>query len=248
MLPPEGLYIRNLDDEMLSSLPPPSIRTLSYGIYEGGADFKASAILQREDGIEFNLEMPETSMRLFLPLVGVHNIYNGLAAIVTSSGFVDISLIREALSNFPSPSMRMEVLRLEDITIINDSYNSNPLSFKYAVKTLIDFPSSGKKIVVCADMLELGKSSDRLHFEAGEFVAEQGVDILVVFGEEARCLRDGAVSKGMEMEKVFHFGDKTRIADFLRGSTNDNDVILVKGSRGMRMEEVVECFITCSTR
>ena len=138
-------------------------------------------------------------------------------------------------------------MHLEGLTIIDDSYNSNPLSFKSAIMALADMPANGRRIVVCADMLELGKDSDRLHFEAGQFVARQGIDLLLVFGDKADCVRDGAIDGKMGRDKIYLFKEKSRIAEFLKNNTGYNDIILVKGSRGMRMEEVVECFTTCFT-
>ena len=169
----------------------------------------------------------------------MHNVYNALAAIACCSLFVDIKTMQKALVNFKGPEMRMQILNTGGFTIINDCYNSNPLSFRSAVSVLKGYPASGRRIAVCADMLELGRDSNGLHYKSGEILADEGIDLLITYGKESRHIAKGAIDKGMDKKKVAVFRDKGKIAPFLRGVINKGDIILIKGSRGMRMEEII---------
>ena len=223
---------------------------LSYGIENKKADFKAYDIKQARDGIRFKLKVKKRQMPLVfrLPLFGIHNVYNALAAITLCSQFTDIDLIRKSLSDFKPPHMRMEIFRKNGFTIINDSYNSNPLSFRSAVSVLREFPASGRKIIISADMLELGRGAHRLHYQSGQFLAEKGIDMLITCGEFSRNTAKGALDHGMGKDRVCSFKDKDDITAFLTSNLKKGDVILVKGSRSMKMEEICNCFINCSTR
>lgn len=250
----KGVWIRNSDDVMLARKNPGNIRILTYGIKKKKVNFKAHNIKQTKGRIEFRLgtllkhEGPCSSnvpddATFTIPLLGIHNVYNALAAIATCSLFADTETIQKVLSNFKAPKMRMQVLGTDSFTIINDSYNSNPLSFRCAVSALKDYPASGRRIVVCADMLELGKSSERLHYESGQLLAEKGIDRLITFGEKSYNIAKGAIDKGMDKDRVAIFRDKNKITSFLHSIISKGDVILIKGSRGMKMEETVNGII-----
>ena len=248
-LPKAGTWVRNADDNMLAGRWFKDIKIIDYGINKTEVDFNARNIKQAKNGIEFTLTAPDSSMghTIYLPIFGVHNVYNALAAIATCLNFVDIKIIKEALSGFKGLHMRMEVLNGDGFTIINDSYNSNPSSFKCAVSTLKSYPSPGKRIMVAADMLELGDNSKALHYESGKSITEEGIDLLITFGELASGIARGAIDSGMDKRKVSVFSDKNDIVRYLRNIVNNGDVVLIKGSRRMKMEEIVDCFTTCST-
>jgi len=249
-----GVWIKNVDDSLLALKNPKGIKIRSFGIESSDVDFRAEKVAWLKNGVEFDLVVRlEKSKRLSvkkvkLSVIGIHNIYNALAAIAASSLFVDVDKAVASLSSFSSTGMRFEVLDNKDLTIINDAYNSNPLSFEYAVSSLREFPRKGKKILVCADMLELGRFSNRFHFDSGQMVAKEGIDYLLTFGEKALDIADGAISSGMEKKKVKSFQDKKKLEGFLKDIIEKNDTILIKGSRSMKMEEIVDCFTTYSIR
>jgi UDP-N-acetylmuramoyl-tripeptide--D-alanyl-D-alanine ligase len=255
-LPPDGTWIKNLDDELLAAKDYDNIRVITYAIKENSADFKAKLLRQADNNMEFRLEVTPGVNKWQMgtdtfstPLLGLHNIYNALAAIAASSLFVDAKSIKESLPTFKAPHMRMEVINTNGFTIINDAYNSNPLSFRYAASSLREYPARGKRILVCADMLELGKSSQMLHYECGRFLAEnKTADFLIAFGSDSYSIVKGAIEHGMNEAMASFFKDKNEIVPYLRRIIKEGDVVLVKGSRAMKMEEIVDCFTTCSTR
>jgi len=248
-------WVKNVDDDMLADKEYKDIKTISYGIDNDKSDFRAQEIKQTASATEFTLKVRDgfagkiSNTLIRLPLLGLHNVYNALAAIAISSIFIDIKVIAHALCDFESICMRTEILDGGGFTIINDCYNSNPASFRYGIACLRDYPALGKRIAVVGDMLDLGEESEKLHYESGKFLAEtKGIDFLVTFGERSLDIARGALDQGMNKERVVSFKDKDKIEPFLRTIINAGDALLVKGSRGMEMEEITKCFITCSTR
>lgn len=231
-----GVWVRNCDDEMLLKKNYNHIKTVNFGIRNEKADFKAENVKQTAQGMEFFLN----GNLIKLPLLGRHNVYNALAAIATASLFTDNNT-QDALEDFKSASMRMEVLNCADCTIINDAYNANPISFEYAIDALKRYKTKGKKIVCCADMLELGENSDKFHYDCGILLARiDASDILIVVGDKARFIAKGAIDSGMNKNRVKVFTDKVGIPTFLRNIIDKDDVVLIKGSRSMKMEEIAE--------
>jgi len=138
------------------------------------------------------------------------------------------------LKNFSSASKRMEAISYNGITILNDTYNSNPDSVIVALKTLQSFNSNGKKIVVLGDMRELGEASKREHTNIGVVVSEMKFEHLFTFGPFSKYTNEAF---GQATGK--HFESKDELAVELKKNLNAGDVVLVKGSRGMKMEDVV---------
>jgi len=238
-----GIWIRNCDDEMLLKENYEDIKVIDFGIKNKRADFKAENIIQTAQGMEFFLR----DKLIRLPLLGVHNVYNALAAITTASLFMDTGKIEDIFAGFEGTSMRMEVVNCGDFTIINDTYNSNPISFEYALTSLKEYKSNGKKIICCADMLELGENSEKFHYNCGSLLARtKAVDLLIIFGDKALFIGKGATDNGMNKNHVKVFADKKDIPPFLKQILIKGDIALIKGSRAMKMEEIVDCFTTCS--
>lgn len=244
----DGAWVRNLDDELLSMVDFNSRRQLTFSIEREDADFFASNISQSDKGIKFDLIIfGKECLRIYIPVIGGHNVSNALAAIAACSKYADIDDTVEALGSFEPAPMRMQILNKSDIVIINDTYNSNPLSLHKAVLTLNSFPARGKKVLVCGDMLQLGSFSELLHREAGEFIASHGVDLLITIGSQARLLSEAALLNGMEEVNVNHFKSKSEAAAFLCKTIRADDAVLFKGSRATKMEELVECFMNSFT-
>jgi UDP-N-acetylmuramyl pentapeptide synthase len=147
----------------------------------------------------------------------------------------------DALANFSPVDKRMEVLVLAgDIHIINDTYNANPGSMVAAIETLIQVKKQGRTFAVLGDMLELGEDSSTLHRQVGRIAAREGVDHIFAMGEQASHLLAGAAEAGMDSTRLIQASDYQEIASRLRSLVDAADWVLVKGSRGMRMEKVIE--------
>jgi UDP-N-acetylmuramoyl-tripeptide--D-alanyl-D-alanine ligase len=144
---------------------------------------------------------------------------------------------------------RMAIRRLPgDITIIDDSYNANPDSMRAALQFLQQVPKVGRRLAVLGDMLELGEAAPALHREIGAWVGQGGVDELIVLGELADMIGDGARASGMAPSHIHGVAGHQEAVTVLEGLIAPRDVVLVKGSRGMTMERVVEAMLAMAEK
>jgi UDP-N-acetylmuramyl pentapeptide synthase len=177
-----------------------------------------------------------------LNLLGRHNVYNALAAAAVAFVLgVGTRTIAKALSGYRPTYMRLDPIRINGIDVINDSYNSNPLSLKMALEAIKDHPARARW-VVSGDMLELGKGAVRFHEAAGKLIAGSAVEGLFTFGELSKHTLSRAMQCGMNKNNLRHCATHNEIADILKKVAKKGDVILVKGSRSMMMEKVIEKF------
>lgn len=230
---PRVVRMRELRDDL-------TIRT--YGI-EQAAEVMARNI--KSDGLsgsEFLLVTPSGEIKAHLALVGRHNLINALAAAAVGDYYqVPLEKIAAAFASISAPKMRGEILRLpEGYTVIDDSYNSNPRALVEMVKTLSATEGYARKVVVAGEMLELGESGAQLHFEAGQQIAALGVDLLIGVRGLAKHLIDGAQATGMNECAALFFATPADAGEFLASEARAADLILVKGSRGVKTEVVVE--------
>lgn len=231
-----GIAVINGDDRFLGRLKDSRFRILRYGFKEGN-DFRAEVLSIERQRLEFILN-GRTKFRL--NLFGVHNIYNALAAIAVASHFgVNYESIRKALITYKPIYMRLNLKKVDGIDIIDDSYNSNPLSMKCALEVMKDYPAKARW-VVSADMLELGREGIRLHKMIGESIARSNVEGLLTFGKLSKHTLEGARKSGMKNDRLWHCSDHSQIAHILKKVLRKGDALLLKGSRGMRMETVIE--------
>ena len=232
----DSLVLLNGDDEYLSTIKGEPFKIMKFGFNEKN-DFRASGVSTEGNKIKFTLN---DRSRFELNLLGAHNIYNALCAIAVAYNF-DISYLdtKKALLEYSLPRMRLDVKCMGGITVINDTYNSNPLSMKSALETLREYPAKVKWIV-SADMLELGEREKEFHSLVGETIARSGFDGLITFGDLSRHTSSRALECGMGRDKVWHCSSREEVAGILKKIARAGDCILVKGSRSMKMEEVVE--------
>ena len=170
---------------------------------------------------------------------GKHSIYNGLAAAAVGIHYgLSSSQIKRGLSGFkPSSSKRMELLRSKKgVTIINDTYNSNPDSVKMGIETLKEFKTKGRKFVILGDMLELGSSSKKEHAEIGKLVKHNSLENLFTYGEQSY----NTFLSASGIENNIYFENKEDLGKEISEKALKGDVIYLKGSRGMKMEEIIK--------
>jgi UDP-N-acetylmuramoyl-tripeptide--D-alanyl-D-alanine ligase len=196
-------------------------------------------------GINFKLIHNGNVVPVFMPkALGFAHIYSALAAVGVGSIYgLNLVDIAKNLSSFESPKGRMKLIEgIKNTYIIDDTYNSSPASSKAALEVMqeINLRDRAKKFVVLGDMLELGKFSVEKHKEIGLRVVESEIDVLITKGEGAKDIADGAIEAGMDQDKVFSFSDNESAGRFLQGRLKEGDLVLVKGSQGMRMEEIVK--------
>ncbi len=239
-----GVAVLNADDPRVAEMHWLSKgRTITYGI-ENDADVRAENIrFERFGETRFTLVARDTTSEVVFSLNGKHSILNALAAAAVGISFgMTVEDIAKSLSTVAPPPQRGEILHFKDgFTVINDSYNSNPAALMSMVATLIDGAVGRRKIVVAGEMLELGPDERRIHHETGERIAEAEVDMLIGVRGNASAMVGGAISAGLNDAKFAE--DAEAAGDLLVGMVNSGDVVLVKGSRGVRTERVLEKLI-----
>ncbi|CAN5605782.1 UDP-N-acetylmuramoyl-tripeptide--D-alanyl-D-alanine ligase [soil metagenome] len=238
---PGGTAILNADDPRVAAMHLLSKgRTVTYGI-ENEADVMAKRIqFERFGETRFTIVAGDATGDVVFPLNGKHNILNALAAAAVALSFgMNVEAIAESLRSVAAPPQRGEVMHFAGgFTVINDSYNSNPAALLSMVETLVNGAGASRKIVVAGEMLELGPDAQRLHSETGEAIANSGVDMLIGVRGLASEMVDGAVSAGLETVRFAI--DSDAAGDILSETVANGDVVLIKGSRGVRTEKVIE--------
>jgi UDP-N-acetylmuramoyl-tripeptide--D-alanyl-D-alanine ligase len=218
-------------------------RLLTFGI-DVDADVRASSVVHRGvEGMEAVVSAAGRDIRLRTPLLGLGNLSNVLAAIAVGLHFgipLDDMVARAA--TLAPAYHRGEVLRLPGgVTLIDDSYNSSPAALGRALETMASATGSARKVGVLGEMLELGEFAEPLHREAGRRAAAAGLDLLIgVGGSAAAAMASEAVLAGMPERCVWHVTSKEQAADLALGHVRAGDLVLVKGSRGIGTDLVVE--------
>ena len=236
-----GIGFVNQDDGRLKKRSKGIHKVITYGFAKGTASFKGKVRSLNENACA-ELEIRQRAKKPFrvqLSVPGHHNAFNALAAATIGLTFkVPVKRIQQALSSVSSASKRMQVLRLDSVIILNDTYNSNPDSVMAALGVLGSIGTPGKKIAVFADMLELGKNSIEEHKRVGEVLTTSGIEHLLTYGPLSRHTHEAAA-----IPQKSYYEQKAALSEYLFGLLSPGDVVLIKGSRGMKMEEVV-AFIT----
>jgi UDP-N-acetylmuramoyl-tripeptide--D-alanyl-D-alanine ligase len=241
----EKIAVVNFDSSELKTLSRKSNnRVISFAI-NAMADYKADDIVIENNYLRFTLNRKQ---KIKLNLLGGFNIYNALAAIAVVRQFaIDYDIIKNKLKSFRLPKLRMQRIVIDNIEFINDGYNANPKSVELAIESLCQRKTKGKKIIVLGDMLELGKNSRRYHEHIGKLIAKSGIDLLITFGEYAGWFCEAAKKGKMEEKNIFFLKNKEEVVGLLRKKAKKGDAVLLKGSRLMKTEEIVECFMNSYT-
>jgi UDP-N-acetylmuramoyl-tripeptide--D-alanyl-D-alanine ligase len=239
---PGGTAVLNADDHRVAAM---------HGLVKGNAitfgidlpaDVAASDInFARFGETSFRLTTPSGTAEVNFPLNGKHNILNALAAAAVGHTFgQSASAIAESLSTVAPPPQRGEILHFKrGFTVINDSYNSNPTALLSMVQTLVDGArSEARKIVVAGEMLELGEKQNDIHLQTGKEIAGKGIDVLVGVRGLGKELVEGAKAAGLQNAVLIENSELA--GEYLANEIRRGDVVLIKGSRGVRTEKVVE--------
>lgn len=194
------------------------------------------------DGISLTFAASGRELKARIPVPGAHNVMNALAAISVGLALgIDPKESAERLSSFKPMAMRFEQVQLSNGTrVVNDSYNANPESMRAAFRTVGAAKRAGRFIAAIGDMLELGQASKELHYRLGEDAVGMGAELIFVVGDFADEVAKGARSAGFADSQIIECENADELAHELEKELKAGDVLLVKGSRGMRMERVVE--------
>ena len=239
----EGIVIINRDDEEVGILDSRwRGRRVTFGV-KRNADVLAENIRTRGgEGVSFTLKTDGVGQEITIATLGLHNVYNALAAAAVCWALgMEHHTICRGLATFKPLSGRMEVHRLRNgAFLLDDTYNANPASVREALRTLKDLKEDHESTVIMADMLELGEMVEEMHEGIGFLMAETGVGTIFLRGRFSRATAEGAIRGGMSESQIFFPETPSEIVAHLKASLKKGDWVLVKGSRKMRMEEIVQ--------
>ena len=239
---PEGApLVLNGDDPFLRKAQlPEHVRPVWFSLGDEGADVCALSIQQEADGMSFVLEdHEEGTFVVRLPAMGRHNVANALAAYCAATRLgLNARKVIAGLGGFEQTGMRQKVVHSHGVDVIEDCYNANPDSMKAALAMFREYPCK-RRFALLGDMLELGGFSREAHEEVGRQAADSGVNLLVTYGEQARRTAVTAAARGLP---TFHADTYQQAAEVLLERMQPGDALLVKASRGMALEKVLEIF------
>jgi len=237
-LPAGGVAVLNADDEYVSQFGRDfKGKVVMYGT-RATADVRAENIQSKgPEGVEFDLVIGSLREHARLPLVGEHNVLNALAAVAVGveRGLKPSEAVG-ALATLAAADKRGQVLQVGNITVINDCYNSNPKALEAMVDALATM-SAKRRIVVAGEMLELGPAGEEMHRRAGQHVAEKDIDVLLGVRGLAQAMVEGARQAGTRAEFV---AGPEEAGEWLAREARDGDVVLLKASRGVKLEKALE--------
>lgn len=240
-----GTLFLNGEDPRLRGVESPAHRVSRVGFSKKSSALCAEDVQCHEKGSSFIV-----SGNLFqTQLLGRHNVLNCLLAMAVARS-LEIAWrdLRRNLKTFEPVRGRLFERIIEGIYFIDDSYNSNPGSFRASLEMFEGFNQNQRKGLVCGDMLELGSHAETCHREMGALVAQQRLDFVIAAGPWCKFLVEEALKNGFQSKRIYHANDSAEAGGICRELAKAGDRILVKGSRGTQMEKVFECFITSSTR
>ena len=230
--------ILNADDKLLANVCLDR-DIITYAIENGYADVRAVNIVSDLD-TKFDILYKGDSFPVTLNCIGMHNVLNALAAFTVGvTCKISPTDIIDKLSAYESVGLRQKVEQLGEQTVIIDCYNASPDSMRAAISVLAQMEpkNGGRRVAVLADMLELGKMSPELHENVGEMVVDAKIDKLICYGSNSRYIAKRADELGLHSGSTT---DKGMLLEYLKTTLKPNDIVLFKGSRGMKLEEVIE--------
>ncbi|MFW5961513.1 MAG: UDP-N-acetylmuramoyl-tripeptide--D-alanyl-D-alanine ligase [bacterium] len=228
----DNIYTRKMREDTEAEV-------ITFGFKEGAdAEVKSYNFDPEKERLNFKIVYQAEEYNFKFNKAGKHNIYNALAAVIIALKYgLNCSEIQQGLLSAEFSSLRMEFIKLNNgARIINDSYNANPLAVKAALDVLAE-TKGARKIAVLASMLELGEQSLIKHREVGSYAAEKSLDLLITIGREAAEIAAGAETK-MNSEKILILDNNEECIEFLKSEIKEKDLILIKGSRANKLEEI----------
>jgi UDP-N-acetylmuramoyl-tripeptide--D-alanyl-D-alanine ligase len=235
-----GTVILNADDPFTNGI---AARTRAKVVLAGttAGTIRANEISQSESGTDFTILEGAHRCRAHLPVPGLHMVQNAMLAVAAGRVFgLSLEDCADGLATAPLTKARLQIREIHGVRFIDDSYNANPDSMRAALRTLVELDADGKRIAVLGEMKELGSASELAHREVGETAATFRIDQLITIGDMAEGIAQGARAGGLE--KTSAVRSTREAAELLGEIAQPGDLILVKGSRSARTEQVIEAF------
>ncbi len=241
----DGTVVLNGDDDLLwGARGELECETLYYGIENASCDLVAKNICTYSDSTTFSCKIEGKEYDFLVRVPGIHHVYNALAAILVGlRNRVPVEAIQKGVRCFAPTGLRQTLMDLSKFRVIRDCYNASPDSMRSGLSVLQLTETTGRRVACLGDMLELGEISDSAHKEVGRLATELGVNCLITVGKAAKGMAQGAMEAGMTPETIYSFENNEALCAKLPEILKENDVILVKGSRGMHLEEVVVAMV-----
>ena len=232
--------ILSMDDKFLANAEVHGLRKVYYySVKNKNCDVYAKNIISKDGGVNFDICFGMQIVHARLNCIGVHNVKNALAAFCVGLALeVPVDDILTGIESFRPEGLRQNITRKSGISFVVDCYNAAPDSMKSSISMLDQVETDGMRYCILADMLELGEKSSEFHKTVGKYVAQSNADRLYCYGELARNYIIGAVENGFDKNRCMHFSDRDELADYLKSKLKNGDSVLLKGSRGMALEEV----------
>lgn len=236
-LKPDGIGIINADDDMLVKIK--DVPNLIYfGTKESSFNnfFVTNVCENGLEGISFTINTPKGDFFVDLKTAGKYMVYNSLIATIVGQHFgLSNESIKVGIESFKSGKMRGNIIKTEKYTIIDDVYNASPTSMKSSIDTLCS--AEGRKVAILGDMFELGTYSDKFHYEIGEYISKSNVDVLIAVGKHSENIKLGVNNDNID---TFYFENQDLLLDEIENILQYGDFVLVKASRGMKLEKTVD--------
>ena len=240
-----GCAVLPADDRFFSFLASFPVRErVTFGLNKG-ADYFPKDIRFTPEGTHFLLGRKEGKpLPLFVPIFGSFNLKNVLSASALTLRFgISENVLTEQLSKFKPAKHRFQVLNKSGAYIVDDTYNANPTSFRQSLSTFRRLAGNNRKVIVAGSMAELGRFSQRSHFSLGRFLAQVNPDCLILVGPEKETVREGACSFGFPESRILRAEDNQAAGSFLQKNLQPGTFVFLKGSRFLKLEEIVEQFM-----
>ena len=236
----DGALFLNGDDDMLEEIKDKTgVRTFYYGTKEW-CDYRAENIHMENYQYVYDYVHDDDRIKVILNALGNHNVINSLAGLAIADYMgLDVQIAAKQFETFQG--LRLKLLHIPNkYTIIDDTYNASPDSMKASLDVLDEFDvmEGGRKLAVLGDMFELGENSEKYHYETGEYLAKKSIDDLIVVGELSQHIAD-AVEANNPNIKCYRFKDNGEVALYLLSVMKPEDIVLIKGSNGMHLNEIV---------
>ncbi len=240
-----GLVVLNGDDTLLRELAGSlNYRTVYYGMNSGldyvAEDYKSLG----ESGSQFNIKMENEFFKVTIPVPGVHNVYNALAAIAVGVEMkIPMKIIVDGIAEYSAGNMRQNIITYNGIKIINDAYNASPQSMQAAINVLEELCSKTRGIAILGDMLEMGDMAQELHSSVGSFIKDKKIDYLITVGTASKNILQAVAASDNKTIELKHFDNNDEALKYILSIIKQGDFILIKGSRGMKMEQIADGII-----
>lgn len=233
-----GVLILNANDPLLAHVEQSITQRIVYIGVDTPADYMAHTVEDLgEEGVHFKIKLKNQEYDVQIPAVGKHNVYNVLFGIACG---IELGMspeeILEGIKKYQPEKMRLNLIEKDGIKFINDSYNASPDSMRAALQVLGSLAKGGRAIAILGNMFELGHMASSAHYDVGKMCVENNVDFTAIIGENAKDIALGI----SDSEKYKIFDTHEAIVLYMKESLRMGDVVLVKGSRGMQMERILE--------